>query len=400
MKILEINKFFYPQGGADKHFLDVIDLLKEKGHKVAVFSMKDPRNIQTYWEKYFVSHVGYSSDESIWEKFFGIFRIFYSFEAKKKIRQLLIDFRPDIVHIHNIYHQISPSILGEIKKKNIPIVMTVHDYNLICPNYNFFFSGTDWQTLGKFRSLKFLWKKGFKDSYFKSLWALLEYWWNKINKTYEKNINLFIAPSYFLKNKLVQGGMMAEKIVVLPHFGKGMSSDILPEKNAVFHFGRLSRSKGTQDIIDIFKELPGVELRLAGNMEEDLIFGNCPNIKYLGFLSQNEIQKEIQSSMFVISASRLPETFGLVSLETLENGKSFVALETGAYSEIIENGKEGYLCQNLTELKEKIILLSGDSRLQQEMNKNALEKAKKFNRDIYYQKFMKRLTFLVENARF
>lgn len=393
MKILEINKFFYAKRGADKHFIDVIDLLKSHGHEVAVFSMANPKNNVGPWNKYFVSYAGYLPQDSFWERLKGLSRI-YSFESRRKIKKLLDDFQPDVAHIHNIYHQISPSILPILKKRGIPVVMTVHDYSLISPNYDFAFQETDWEKLGRFRSLKFIFKKGFKDSYAQSFLALLEYWFLRLTRIYENNVDLFIAPSIFLKNKLVCGGIDEKKIIVLPHFGKFNPDLKQEEENFVFHFGALSKAKGTQDIIEIFKDLKNIELRLAGSLEEGLDFKSCPNIKYLGFLNQKELQKQIQRSMFVISASGLPETFGLVALETLENSKPFVALQVGAYGEIVENGKEGYLCQNLAQFREKIILLVKDRELREKMAKNALEKAKKFNPGNYLREFQKIIDFL------
>jgi UDP-N-acetylglucosamine:LPS N-acetylglucosamine transferase len=123
MKILEINKYYFVKGGAEKHFFDVIDLLKSAGNEVAVFSMAHNKNRQSEWNKYFVSEVGYTSEYSFGKKLKGIFRMFYSWEARKKINKVLDEFKPEIVHIHNIYHQLSPAILFEIKKRNIPITL-------------------------------------------------------------------------------------------------------------------------------------------------------------------------------------------------------------------------------------------------------------------------------------
>jgi len=128
MKILEINKFHFVKSGADRHFLDLIKLLRSKGHEVAVFAMDHPKNEFSPWSKYFVSYVGYGEKDSLYHKAKGVFRMFYSLEARNKVNKLLDDFKPEIVHIHNIYHQISPSILSAIKKRGIPVVMTVHDY--------------------------------------------------------------------------------------------------------------------------------------------------------------------------------------------------------------------------------------------------------------------------------
>ena len=118
MNILYINKFFYINGGVDRYYFDLADLFKNKGHKVGYFSMQSNLNRKSAWSKYFVSNVSYENQDTLSKiKFTG--RLLYSWEAKNKINKLLDDFRPDIVHLHSIYHQISPSILPEIKKRNI-----------------------------------------------------------------------------------------------------------------------------------------------------------------------------------------------------------------------------------------------------------------------------------------
>ena len=185
MKILEINKFNYLRRGAEKHYLDVVSLLKAGGHEVAVFSMDNPRNDFSPWKKYFVNYAGFEVQDSWLTKLKGLLRI-YSFEAKRKIGKLLDDFQPDIVHIHNIYHHISPSILGEIKKRKIPIVMTIHDYNLICPNYSLVSDGKNWEDLQENKFRTFVRQKYFKNSYLQSFLAYLEYAFNRFFEFYEK----------------------------------------------------------------------------------------------------------------------------------------------------------------------------------------------------------------------
>ncbi len=231
MKILEINKFNFRKGGADKHFLDVIALLESKGHKVAVFSMAHPRNEKSFWEKYFLSEVGYTREYSLWQKIKGVGRMFYSFEAKRKINKLLDDFQPDIVHIHNIYHQLSPFILFEIKKRNIPIVMTVHDYKLINPNYNLYLNGKIYNRCQKEKYWQCFIDKCVKNSYLVSLIATLEaYWHNSWLKTYQKNIDLFIVPSNFVKNILTNYKIInKKKIIILPHFTTVSANTSMPQ---------------------------------------------------------------------------------------------------------------------------------------------------------------------------
>lgn len=394
MKILEINKFNYLRRGAERHFLDVIALLKSKGHKVAVFSMDHPKNIFSPWKKYFVSYAGFGLEDSLGAKIKGLLRI-YSFEAKKKIGKLLDDFKPDVVHIHNIYHHISPSILKEIKKRNIPVIMTIHDYNLICPDYSYLCNGKKWSELGPDRNAYFIKNKCFKNSLIKSILAVAEFKFNKFCGFYERYVDKLIAPSQFVKNIFIQEGINHQKIAVVPHFilknyPIGLwpkDKDILQDRY-VFYFGSISKEKNVDTLIKVFENIPDIKLYLAGNIENGFVLPEADNVKHLGFLSAENIEKYIRGSLFVVVPSKLPETFGLAVLEALKNGKPVICYAAGAYGEIIENNKNGFICSDDQDLREKIIKLSSDEGLRILFGRNALERAKNFDSNIYYGKLM------------
>lgn len=376
MRILEINKFHFDKGGADKHFLDVAELLKSKKHKVAVFSMEHPKNRKSAWQKYFISTVGYTSEYSFWQKIKGAFRMFYSFKAKRKINKLLDDFQPDIVHIHNIYHQLSPAILFEIKKRNIPIIMTVHDFKIICPNHSLYHNGKVYDRCKNGKHYQCFLDKCVKNSYSKSFLAMLEmYWHNSLLKTYEKNIDLYIAPSQFVKNILEEWGIAGEKIKILPHFivnnntvfqhtgvrQRQDSQDNNDDNKYVNHlekyalyFGRISKSKGVDILLNVFENLRNTKIYMAGEIEDDINLENFKNIKYLGFLNQSQLRLYIEGAEFIVSGSKLPETFGLIALEAISRGKPFVGFRSGAYKEIINNGVNGFLAEDEKEIR-KII---------------------------------------------
>jgi len=405
MKILEINKFHYIKGGADRHYLEIVKLLKSKGNEVASFSMESPKNEFSPWKKYFVSYVGYNKGDSLNEKLKGIFRMFYSREAKKKINMLLDDFRPEIVHIHNIYHQLSPTILFEIKKRKIPVIMTVHDYKLINPNYNLFLRGRFYDGCRNGKYYECFLDKCVKDSYFKSFLSMLEAYWHGMLGTYEKNIDLYLAPSAFVKKILKENGISDEKIKVFPHFAEKES---LPERTKtaqkskrpnVLYSGRISKEKGVDQLIDIFKEIPEADLYLAGQIEDGLIVPKIANIKHLGFLNPSELEKRIRESSFIVSTSRLPETFGLIALEGMRLGKPFVGYDTGAYSEIVADNRTGYLCRDKNELKARITQLVDDEGLRILFSRNALEQAKKFNPDKYYKEIFSIFKTFTEHGK-
>lgn len=389
MKILEINKFNHIQGGAETHFLDLQKLLRSRGNEVAVFAMESSKNLPSPWKKYFVSYVGYSRADSLWSKIKGVVTRFYFWEARRKIAKLLDDFQPEIAHIHNIYHQLSPSILPEIKKRGIPIVMTVHDNKLVYPHY---LPDRDTEKIADFSFFRFVFKKEFKNSFIKSLLTAIEFEICRRFNLYDRCIDLYITPSNFTKGKLVEGGINPEKIVVVPHFSSHENrqetggADI--GEKYVLYSGRISKEKGVDKLVKIFKELPEINLYLAGKIEDGLEIPKLKNIKHLGFLNAHELQRYIQNSLFVVSPSKLLETFGLAALEALAMGKPFISYAGGAYGEIVENNKTGFLCKDVQEMKERIQKLAADDELRAEMSKNALKRANDFGSGEYYSKII------------
>ena len=140
MNILFINKFFWDKGGSEAVYFGEMDLLEKHGHTVIPFSMQDERNHASEYSKYFVSNINYETATK-YEKFVSASRIIYSFEAKRKITELLENIKIDVAHFHIFQHQISPSVFGPLKKAGIPIVLTLHDLKPMCPNYQMYTQG-------------------------------------------------------------------------------------------------------------------------------------------------------------------------------------------------------------------------------------------------------------------
>ena len=360
--------------------------------------MDHPQNNFSPWRKYFPSYVGYGKSDNLYHKFKGIFRMFYSFEAKRKIGKLLDDFQPDIVHIHNIYHQISPSILPEIKKRKIPIVMTVHDYKLICPNYLLEANGYE---LTRLNWKSFIRNRSFKNSYLKSLLVVLEFYFHRYLNIYDKNIDVYLVPSQLAKIKLVAGGVPENKIILLPHFAIPKNyctvSRVNIQRPYAFYFGQISRDKGVDKLINIFRALPDINLYLAGKIEDDFVLPKNTNVCYLGFLKTEELEKYLEHASCVVSTSRLPETFGLIALEALNFGKPFIGFSGRAFEEIVVNNHCGFICENEKEMMEKIKLICFDQGLRILFSRNALERSKDFSSTVYLQKLTEIFNQLIKS---
>lgn len=387
MKILEVNKFNYPRRGAERHFLDLVALLRSCGHDVAVFAMDDPRNVSDEYGKYAVSAVGYNRDDSTpWQRVKGIGRLFWSFEAREKMRGLLDEFRPDIVHVHNAYHQLSLSFLPLIRKRGIPIIQTVHDYHLISPDKDEYYPSVGrayWKFL-------FVPKYGFG----KRLLLVLKSYWERL-WGFRDMVDAYVAPSRFVQEMLVRGGVPGSKISVIPHFIASASdagSEARPSEPYALYFGGITEEKNIRELAALFERLR-FRLVLAGASRMDIPKG--PYVDHVGERTGEDLASLIAGASFVVSASRLAETFGLIVIESNVQGKPFFGYVTGAFPEIVENGKNGMLAESITDFEGNIArFIAGGLSLEdgETIRSNALAR---FGSDRYLATFL----VLAENAR-
>jgi len=353
MKILQVNQFYYPRGGADIYFLNLTRELREAGHQVAVFSMDHPKNLESPWSKYFVSRVSFN-EAGLWDKLKTPGRVLYSWESKNKFSRLLDDFRPDIIHIHNIYHHISPSILDAAKDRHIPVVMHLHDYKLVCANHALFTKGAFCERCRPNKYYECLLNRCIKDSWAGSALAVAEmYLHHSWLKIYERDVDVFIAPSNFMKDTLVRFGREADKIKVIYNpFDREIASMTPQETNNrkgsyLLYFGRLSREKGLETLIKA-ASLTGKSVKIAGvgpeagNLEilaKDL---QAP-IEFLGFKNSKELKSLISGAEAVIIPSIWGENMPLSLLEAMSLGQIVIASRIGGLPELIEDGYSGLL---------------------------------------------------------
>jgi len=394
MKILFCNKYFYPKGGADIVMLDTARLLQERGHKVVFFAMHHALNLPSEFSPFFVSPVDYDRRTSFSQKVKAAGRVLYSLEARKKIRDLIAQEKPDLVHLHNIYHQLSPSIIDEIHRHHIPMVMTLHDYKLVCPIYTRLLNGRECELCTQGRYYHCLWHRCTKGSVGMSLVNTLEmYLHHHILHVYEK-IGVFISPSLYLKTKLEEMGFSG-KIVWLPNFVR--VEEFQPafgsEENSIVYFGRLSREKGVATLIEAVKGLP-VNLKIIGDgpqreeLESQVRSASMNNVLFLGYLQGKDLQEAVSKSRFVVLPSEWPETFGLVVIESYALGKPVLGARIGGIPELVRVHETGLTFEpgNVENLREKICFLASQPDLLTKMGKQARNLVEKeFNPQKHYE---------------
>ena len=350
MRILMVNKFLYPRGGCETYMLNLAEELKAKGHEVEYFGMYDEKNTVGNSLGLYTTNMDFHSTGLA--RFMYPFKIIYSTEAYKKLVKVLDDFKPDIVHMNNINFQLTPSVIYAVKKRNIPLVQTVHDYQMICPNhllYSFDETKPCERCIkgSKFNCLKHNCIHGSKA---KSLIGAIEAKLYSWLKTY-KLVDLYICPSYFLENKLLSASPLYKgKTMTIHNFieKKPQPEKIADAKPYVAFASRLSKEKGVTILSEAAKLLPDIPFIIAGNGPDDECLKNIPNVTMKGFLTGDELISLIANARVMILPSVWYENCPLNILETHAFGVPVITMNSGGMAELVENGKTGVLINSPT----------------------------------------------------
>ncbi|MBN3041187.1 MAG: glycosyltransferase family 4 protein [Candidatus Omnitrophica bacterium] len=381
MKILLINKFLYRRAGAETSFLDTARLLSSKGHEVILWGMDDKKNPENKYKNFLLKGIDYNKPLGLFQSFKAGLDLLYNFKAKNQIKKLISRIKPDIAHIHNIAHQISPSILDSLYEFKIPTAMTLHDYKLFCPNYRMFTQERYCDECKNSRFHRCFLNKCVKDSYPKSLLTSLEmFLHHNILKIYDK-VNTFTSPSLFLIQKARDFGLKKE-IIHHKYFmdAKNCRPSYDCKEKALLYFGRLSSEKGIMPLIETVKSLK-VNLRIAGGgplkeeIEKKIKNEKINNVFFLGYKEKKDLDQEIGSILFTVVPSLWHENSPFAVLESFVKGKPVIASNTGGIPELVKDMKTGLIFnpQNTKELGNKISFLYNNPGLVKEMGQRARE---------------------------
>jgi glycosyltransferase involved in cell wall biosynthesis len=396
MKILLINKFLFPKGGDAVCTLATGKLLSGRGHQVVYWGMDHPENPVYPHAELFVNHVDLNAPQDLKNSMNTAANLLYSREAKEKIGRLLEQEKPDIVHLNNIAHQISPSILHMFQRHKIPVVMTLHDYKMVCASYLMMNGKGICEACQDGRYYMCFMKKCVKNSRAKSLLNTIEmYFHHKFLRIYD-GVDLFIAPSVFLKEKLHYMGFCKD-IVHLPNFIDLNAAIPLVKTaaNRIVYFGRLAYEKGVHTLI---KAVPGldIDVRIIGTgpssekLKDYAVDIGCRNISFPGFMSGRALQDEIRNALIVVVPSEWYENNPRAVLEAFALGTPVIGADIGGIPELVLHGKTGWLFKpgDSDDLREKIEFCINNKGKVWNMG----EQAQRFVVDNFSaQKFYKRL---------
>lgn len=381
MKVLMVNKFLFPNGGSETYVLKLGEYLKEIGHEVQYFGMEHEKRCVGNKVGAYTSNMNFHT-ESVLSKITYPLKTIYSREARKKIRLVLDDFMPDVVHLNNFNYQLTPSVIVEVRKWEkdrkhpVKIVYTAHDYQLICPNHmmNIPDTGRNCEKClgGNYRYC--LIHRCIHNSKAKSTVGMLEaMYWNNIAYIY-RQIDKVICCSEFIKTKMDTNPVFRNKTIVMHNFverPKTMRKQI-PKEDYVLYLGRFSKEKGINTLLEVCKQLPDIPFVFAGSGPLDEKVSQVKNIRNIGFVNGEMLESVIRKARFSVYPSEWYENCPFSVMEAQMYKTPVIGARIGGIPELIQEGKTGELFEsgNEEELKEKIQSLWNDRERLEEYEKN------------------------------
>lgn len=363
-----VDKYYYVKGGPERYFFELQKVLEAHGHTVIPFAMADNQNETTEYADCFVNHIDFEYESGL-KKLLNmpriVGRVIYSFHARRQLEKLIARVKPDVAHLHMIDHQISPSILHTLKKHGIPVVQSVHQYKMVCPNYRMYIEHKQEiceRCLGG-RYHHAVVQRCHKHSLLGSLLISVESTIHRWMRIYD-TVAAFHVPSRFIGRKLVQGGADERRI---HHQFLTLNIDDYPFHQGFdryfLYFGRLSGEKGIKTLIQAVEQMDrDIPCLIVGEgpsrsaLEAYVKERNLEQIRFLGYQSGKTLKDLIAKAMFVVVPSEWYENSPLVIYEPFCLGTPVIGAEIGGIPEFINEGENGLLFTSgdIDQLREKM----------------------------------------------
>lgn len=369
MRILLVNYRYFISGGPERYYFNIKEILERNGHEVIPFSVKSSRNVPNDYEKYFLDivddEVYFAQAKKKTPKMIlkSFTRMFYSFEAKKKMKQLISDTKPDLVYIMQMHNKISPSIVYAAKEMKVPVIHRISDFQYMCPNALFYNDriGVCEDCLKGKRMSCVKYKCVLNSPVYSGI-KMMAKWMHDTMKVH-KRIDAFVVPSEFTLGKLHEYGIPMEKLNHIPTFFN--LKEVNPEveyKPFVLFVGRIEKQKGLMTLVKAFETIP-YELKIIGfsndgfedelkqylgrpingdlNVEETTAYGKNGNIHFLGRKKFEDIVPYLKSCMCTVVPSEWYDNFPNVVLESYAYKKAVIATDFGSLQYMVDEGNTG-----------------------------------------------------------
>lgn len=280
--------------------------------------------------------------DTLWGKIAGFFSGIYSFSGRRAMRRKLQQFRPDVVNIHNLYPFISPSVLPVCKRYGVPVVMTVHNYRLICPTGLFLRDGKPCENCLKNGNERDCIRYNCEHSRLRSLGYALRNMAARKSRAYLDNVDCYCCLTEFQRSKLIEAGFSREKTAVIPNYSdyQEAAADADGEEY-VGYIGRLSEEKGFDLLLEVARRHPEIPFRFAGTARDGLEIETPRNATLCGQLDKKQLAAFIAASRFIVIPSRCYEGFPVAFLEAASHKRCCIAPNHGAFPDLMRDSRNG-----------------------------------------------------------
>ncbi len=362
MRILLVHNYYQQRGGEDVVVDQELELLRRKGHEVELFAVTND-DIQGAWRKAVTAA-----------------RLIYNPAARAALAAKLRAFRPDVVHVHNFFPLLSPSIFDACRAESVPSVMTLHNFRILCPTSTFFHDGRINERSLKHSAIWALPHRVYRASLLATAPLVVMVDFHKWARTWRRKVDVFIALTGFAKDKLIEGGLPAERIVVKGNavrdpLGATLASD--RERHGALFVGRLSEEKGIAALIEAWKEID-YPLRVAGDGPLRHLFEQAPNknITLLGRLSRDDVYAEMRRASFLVLPSICYEMFPMSLVEAYANGLPVLASRLGGLKSLLDDNVTGLGFEpgDITDIRARVTWAATNAARMSEMGKRARAK--------------------------
>jgi len=346
-RLLSLNNYHYRRGGSDQVYFQHAEMFSAQGWQTAYFSMHHPRNLPCEWSSHFVDEIEFGHEYPVARKLAMAGKVIWSLEARRKLNGLLQAFRPDVAHVHCLYHHLSPAVLPLLHGQGIPVVLTAHDLKIACPAYKMLNANGVCERCRDGSVFNVIRWRCVRDSLAASTVVAAESAVHRALQTYRRHVDRIVVPSRFFLEKFVQWGWPRDRFRLIPNCidADRLQPDFTPG-HYFLYFGRLAPEKGVDTLIRAAARA-GTPLRVAGTGPQQASLQalaatlDAP-VRFEGFQSGQALHDLVRGARAVVLPSQWYENAPMSVLESFALGKPVIGADIGGIPELIEPGCNGW----------------------------------------------------------
>lgn len=366
MRILRVHNRYQERGGEDVCFDAEVELLRDFGEDVStlIVTNDDIPDKRSPLESIKLAA------STVWSRF-----------GYERVDAAIREHRPDVVHFDNTFPLLSPAAYTACRKHGVPVVQTLHNYRLLCPNAVLYRDGhTCEECLGKVAPIPAIKHACYRDSRAQTGAVAAMITAHRMRGTWSRDVDRYITMTAFERNKFIQGGFPADRIVIKPHFVRsGPPPPANAERSGLLYVGRLTEPKGLLTLIKAWQKVPAIRLTIVGDgpmtEETEAAARQYPLLDYVGRKSSDEILELMARAEMLVAPTQMYETFGRVAIEAFAQSTPVLAVNDGAIGEVVTDGVTGlhFRPGNVDDLSQRIRWAITHGAELREMGRNARE---------------------------